>query len=67
MVKKHPDAVAWDEWIDSEEGKKCRDATTLGSSAYHNQYLQNRLWRAFMAGCRDDRSRKTNEDDKVWL
>ena len=37
-------AKARDEWLNSEEGKKCREGTTSG------QYLQNRLVLAFLAG-----------------
>lgn len=35
---------AWNMWTESEEGKLCSEGTATG------EYLQNRLWRAFMAG-----------------
>lgn len=43
-MEKHPDAIAWEEWLNSEEGKKCTEGSAEGV------YLQNRLWKAFMAG-----------------
>lgn len=41
---KHPAAIAWNKWLESEEGFKCQEGNANG------QYLQNRLWHAFMAG-----------------
>lgn len=37
-------AQAWKDWLASHEGQNCADGTSAGS------YLENRLWRAFMAG-----------------
>jgi len=34
----------WYEWLNSPEGKGCADGTT------HGQWLENRLWYAFVAG-----------------
>lgn len=34
-------------WIESEEGKKCNDFSTLKGQPY----LKNRLWFAFTSGC----------------
>lgn len=36
----------WPDWIASEEGKRCADFRTLTAQ----QYLENRLWKAFCAG-----------------
>lgn len=44
VVTMHPIAVAWNKWIQSEEGKSCLCDTASG------QYLENRLWKAFVAG-----------------
>lgn len=43
---KHPDAIAWDAWLLSEEAQQCLAGSASG------EYLQNRLWLAFMAGVR---------------
>ena len=45
-------AAAWKEWIDSEEGRKAADPTTIGAPLTFRQYLENRLKRAFQAGVR---------------
>lgn len=37
-------AVSWDAWLLTDEAKKCLDGTARG------QFLQNRLWWAYMAG-----------------
>lgn len=42
--------AAWKEWLDSEEGRKASDPTTIGAPATFRQYLENRLERAFQAG-----------------
>lgn len=47
--KPHPLAVAWDEWLSSDEGQIARDASTLPRNA---NYLENRLHRAFTAGAK---------------
>lgn len=49
-IKRHPLAIAWDEWIATKEGQECRQANTLAHNT--NQYLENRLNRAFMAGAK---------------
>jgi hypothetical protein len=44
-IKKHPQTIAWDKWIESPEGKACsQDLPTA------HIYLLNRLVRAFDAG-----------------
>jgi hypothetical protein len=48
-------AQAWDMWRESDEGRTCRDMESLAQtrqvvSARAEFYLDNRLWRAFMAG-----------------
>lgn len=40
----HPDVIAWEKWKESLEGKACLVGVATG------QYLENRLWHAFMAG-----------------
>jgi hypothetical protein len=55
-IKKHPDSVAWDKWIDSDEGKSCLDESILLGGS-HLKYLKNRLWKAFMAGRRTKESK----------
>lgn len=50
-VAKHPVAVAWYEWLAPDEGKACMGDSILHGPSY-GHYLQNRLWRAFMAGTR---------------
>lgn len=47
-MKVHPDVAAWNKWLNSDEGKRC----VLSGQAADQYYLENRLWRAFMAGCR---------------
>lgn len=44
-INKHPDEIAWDKWLESDEGKKCTD----GAGVF-TDYLRNRLYRAFNAG-----------------
>jgi hypothetical protein len=47
-LKRHPLAIAWDEWLASDEGQQARAANTLPHNTNH--YLENRLHRAFEAG-----------------
>lgn len=49
----HSDVIKWYKWKSSEEGKRC----LIGSAA--GEYLENRLWFAFMAGMTN---RESNED-----
>lgn len=46
MAKKGKSRWPWPDWIESEEGKRCADYSTLVGAAY----LENRLWQAFFAG-----------------
>lgn len=46
---RHPLAVAWDEWLVSEEGAFAANPDTLGTVMPHT-YLEHRLHRAFDAG-----------------
>lgn len=43
-----PAGEAWHEWIQTDDAKGCANAATLGQNA--TPYLENRLWRAFVAG-----------------
>jgi hypothetical protein len=45
---KHPDAIAWDKWL--EEHANTTDPTTLKAPADQRFYLENRLAAAFQAG-----------------
>ncbi len=59
---KHPDALAWEEWLASEQGVKCTDGSAVG------EYLRNRLWWAFRAGVdhgRADTEKKMRGDQIV--
>ena len=47
-AQRHPAAIAWDAWLTSKEGSEARAANTLPHNTNH--YLENRLYRAFMAG-----------------
>ena len=49
MSEKHPEARAWDDFLDTK-GAELRDATTLGADAKMSQYLEHRLATAFKAG-----------------
>ena len=46
----NPEQQAIDVWFDSEEGKSCSNAETLKLEKKQEQYLRNRLWKAFIAG-----------------
>ena len=39
---------AIDDWFDSKEGQSCADVKTLDIT--RNEYLNNRLWKAFTSG-----------------
>jgi hypothetical protein len=41
---------AWQDWIESEEGKRTANISTLPVGERGGQYLENRLWAAFIAG-----------------
>ncbi len=45
--KRHPYAIAWEKWLESEDGKKC-----LSPLPTSEIYLNNRLHYAFDAGIR---------------
>jgi hypothetical protein len=45
-------AKARDEWLDSDEGKRAADPTTLNAPPSSRQYLENRLRNAFLAGAK---------------
>jgi len=44
--------AAWQEWLNSEDGRKAANPETLGTSLSARQYLENRLNSAFQAGIR---------------
>lgn len=45
--QKHPIAIAWEKWLASTQGQNAREVATLPRNS---NYLENRLWSAFMAG-----------------
>ena len=48
MISKHPFTKAWEDWIASDEGKRCSNIPTM-----ENEYLVEllkRLYQAFCAG-----------------
>lgn len=49
-IKRHPLAIAWDEWLASDEGQHCRAPNA--ALARESPYLENRLHRAFDAGAK---------------
>lgn len=42
-MSRHPDILAWEHWLLTEEARKCLEGKAAG------EYLKNRLWWAFMA------------------
>lgn len=50
MMNKHPLAIAWEEWLASDEGKAAANPDTLPVITSGRQFLENRLKRAFDAG-----------------
>lgn len=56
---------AWPDWIESEEGKRCADPKTLNLDYRQGEFLENRLWAAFVAGAKSERERRAlGEDSK---
>jgi hypothetical protein len=49
----------WSDWIESDDGKRCADVTTLPHT--DSSYLENRLWRAFHAGMEAGRLAKAGK------
>jgi hypothetical protein len=56
-IKNHPDTIAWEKWIASLEGRSC--SKELPTATY---YLENRLYRAFMAG-----RNSVGEGEERWM
>lgn len=48
--RRHPLAIAWDYWRETDTGRKACDPATLGPTLSARQYLENRLQQAFQAG-----------------
>ena len=48
-------SLEWQEWVNSDDGIRCRTLWTLGSGGRSVEYLQNRLKEAFLAGARAQR------------
>ena len=46
---------AWPDWIESEEGKRCANPKTLNLDYRQGEFLENRLWAAFVAGMKAER------------
>lgn len=56
--RRHPQAVALDKWLETDEGKTCTEPVLLNQ--YQRTYLENRIRRAFAAGwdaCEQARSK----------
>jgi hypothetical protein len=47
----------WLDWIKSEEGKRCADPATLKLDYRQGEFLENRLWAAFVAGAKYERDK----------
>lgn len=45
-------AIKRDEWLESEEGKSCLDASGLLLTSKYEQYFRNRIEAAFLAGAK---------------
>ena len=58
-----PETNLFDEWMRSTDGQKALDPETLGIAQNNAQYLQNRLYHAFMAGC--DAGKRTARDEAI--
>jgi len=62
--RKHPLAKALDEWLESPEGKRCVNVSTLSKASAapftsnESPYLRNRLIAAFYAGAEASNCRK---------
>ena len=48
-IKRHPQAVALDKWLESDDGKRCINDSLLRHSK-DSYYLENRIKTAFAAG-----------------
>lgn len=59
----------WKAWITSDAGKQASDPNSLGTTLSARNYLENRLYNAFMAGVRaaepsqPEGTRTINHDD----
>lgn len=51
-VHKNPIVIEWEKWILSEEEFSCSDPTKIMAPSDQRQYIENRLYRAFLAGVR---------------
>ena len=49
-LKRHPAAIDLDKWLKNGEGMNATDPMTLGVAPTFQQYLENRIKRAFNAG-----------------
>jgi hypothetical protein len=49
-IKKHPAAIARDNWKKSEEYREAANIRSLGGVSHLSRYLENRLERAFLEG-----------------
>jgi hypothetical protein len=57
---------AWPDWIESEEGKRCANPTTLNLAYRQSEFLENRLWTAFTAGYQAGGQMRRFEDEKSF-
>ena len=64
-MKRHPSAIAQDEWFKSEQGIASEEPSTLGASEVQRQFLTNRLHSAFQAGYNAGEAQKQKEIDAL--
>jgi len=55
---------AWPDWIESEEGKRCANPKTLNLDYRQGEFLENRLWAAFVAGMKAERDAQIKQAAK---
>ena len=61
---------SYNEWAASDEGKSSLNAVSLGAPAENEQYLRNRVWKAYSAGYRaglENERKNVIVKLKAWL
>lgn len=62
-MEKHPDVIAWEKWLDSEDSQKY--TAPYNGGILERQYLENRLRGAFLAGIKASRLPDLKEEDGI--
>jgi hypothetical protein len=57
--------INWPDWIKSDEGKRCADPKTLRLDYRQGEFLENRLWAAFVAGAKYERDKDCADKKKM--